>query len=224
MKELRSFELRKSADNSRQMSGYAVRFNSLSQDLGGFKEIIAPSAINLTRDFDVLALFGHDSNRILGRTTSNTLQLSTDSTGLKFRCQLPANPDGDTVAELLARGDLHQCSFGMTVNQDQWTQDAQKNIVRTVTDLTLYEISVVGFPAYTDTSVALRSAPATFRDKILNRQTRNANDCNCDCEECLADNCADCTGDDCTDDNCELCAMQSRAAVLSCILRRRMNF
>src|SRR5713226_163265 len=59
------------------ISGYAASFNVLSQDLGGFREVVAPGAFKRSIDAgaDVKALFNHDASRILGRTKSGTLKV-----------------------------------------------------------------------------------------------------------------------------------------------------
>jgi uncharacterized protein len=76
--------------------GYAARYNRLSLDLGGFREEILPGAFDkiLNRQrakADVVALFNHDSNMVLGRTASGTLELSSDDKGLKYRVVPPAS-------------------------------------------------------------------------------------------------------------------------------------
>jgi len=69
------------------IEGYAARFNSESKDLGGFREIIAPSAFTraLAEKQDVFCLVNHSSDKILGRSSSGTLTLSQDDKGLKLR-------------------------------------------------------------------------------------------------------------------------------------------
>src|SRR5689334_14048664 len=93
--ERRSFvECRAEAsDNGRKIRGYAIVFNSLSQDLGGFREIVAPEAVDrtLNEGLDVRALVDHDSGKVIGRTRSGTLNLRKDSRGLKIEIE----PDTD---------------------------------------------------------------------------------------------------------------------------------
>jgi uncharacterized protein len=57
------------ADGSQILTGYAVRFNSPSVDLGGFTEVCAPGMFTRTlRDSpDVLMLRDHNSSQLLGR-------------------------------------------------------------------------------------------------------------------------------------------------------------
>lgn len=142
-------------------SGYAIRFNSLSEDLGGFKEKIASTALDRTlRDgHNIFCFFGHDSNNILGSTESGTLKLSADTKGLRFDCQLPATTLGADTKELLRSNLLNRCSFGFTLaaNGDKWNEDSSGQLIRTVTDLDLWEVSLVAQPAYESTSVGLRN-------------------------------------------------------------------
>ena len=67
-------EIRAGGENEpARLIGHAALFNSLSVDLGGFREQIAPGAFReAIKDDDVRALFNHDSNLILGRNTAGT--------------------------------------------------------------------------------------------------------------------------------------------------------
>ncbi len=152
------------SDNGRKIRGYAIRFNSLSQDLGGFKEIISPDAVDrtLTEGLDVRALVDHDSGKVIGRTRAGTLTLRKDSQGLKIEI----DPDEEIsyakdIMRAVARGDVSGMSFGFRAIDDEWNYD-DKIPVRTVTDMRVSEVSIVTFPAYqaTDVAVAQRSMQA----------------------------------------------------------------
>lgn len=147
--------------NGRKIRGYAIVFDSLSQDLGGFKEIIAPEAVDrtLSEALDVRALVDHDSGKVIGRTRAGTLSLRKDARGLKI--EVEPDPDISYAGDILravARGDVSGMSFGFRVLEDVWNYDGQEPI-RTVTDMRVSEVSVVCFPAYlaTDVQVAQRS-------------------------------------------------------------------
>ena len=140
--------------------GYASVFNSLSEDLGGFKERIHPQAFNrsLGSGFDVRALVNHDTTLVLGRRSNKTLQLTVDTKGLKVSIVPPKTSYANDLLELVSRGDVSQMSFGFIIapGGEAWSsEDGLK--VRTVTDLDLLEVSVVSIPAYSDTTVALRN-------------------------------------------------------------------
>lgn len=138
----------------RRLEGYAPTFNSDAR-LGGFIETIAPGAFRSALSGDVLAMLDHDSGKVLGRTRSGTLRLTEDSKGLAFSLDLPDTQAGRDVLALAERDDLGGMSFGFTVPKggDSWQGER-----RTLRTIALKEISVVqAWPAYPDTSLALRS-------------------------------------------------------------------
>jgi len=58
---------------------------------------------------------------------------------------------------MLERKDINQCSFGFVIKQAQ-DDFSDPNVLRTlITEVELYEVSIVALPAYADTSVSLRS-------------------------------------------------------------------
>jgi HK97 family phage prohead protease len=161
------------SDNGRKIRGYAIRFNALSQDLGGFKEYIAPEAVDrtLSEGLDVRALVDHDSGKVIGRTRAGTLLLRKDSQGLKIEI----DPDEEIsyardIMRAVARGDVSGMSFGFRTLADEWDYDG-KEPVRTVTDMRISEVSIVTFPAYqqTDVAVAQRSLQAFQQAHAGNR-------------------------------------------------------
>jgi hypothetical protein len=155
-------------DGVRTVSGYAALFLSRSVDFGGWYEMISPAAFatTLQDNPDVLALRDHDASILLGRTKSGTLKLSEDTVGLKFECTLPDTTQARDLAESMSRGDIDSCSFGFSTDNDVWTEDGEGCTVRTLIAVTLYEISIVSFPAYPDTSASLRSCPVEVRSRI----------------------------------------------------------
>src|SRR5699024_1993202 len=77
------------SDDDMIISGYALKYDTWSQDLGGFVETIDKRALDKADLSDVRCLIDHDSSRILGRTKSGTLELEKDDIGLRFECTLP---------------------------------------------------------------------------------------------------------------------------------------
>lgn len=141
--------------------GHAAVFGQLSEDLGGFREQIAPGAFAsaVGGDDDVRALFNHDPNYILGRNRSKTLRLQEDSRGLAIEIDAP---ETDTIRDLvlapIKRGDVSQMSFGFSVrpNGQDWAKDDEGRVVRTLKSLRTFDVSPVVFPAYPQTDVGLR--------------------------------------------------------------------
>lgn len=157
-------ELRVDDDGVRTLVGYGAVFDSLSQDLGGFRETITPTAFNRTvsQDRDVLVTFNHDVNHLLGRTGAGTARLGIDEVGVRYEVDLPETASARDVAELAARGDLFGSSFTFSVTDkgDEWSKDEDGNRIRTLNEVRLYELGPVVSPAYLDTTVALRSMEA----------------------------------------------------------------
>jgi uncharacterized protein len=199
------------ADGAKVLSGYAVRFNSPSVDLGGFTEICAPGMFNRTlrESPDVVMLRDHISSQLLGRTTAGTLTLTQDERGLAFSVTLPNTTIAEDTAENVRNGNLSSCSFGFNVPSggDKWTTTPEGRQLRTLLDVNLAEVSVTSFAAYPETSVSLRSCPPEIRALITRA---NTDGCDCDCPECLEDDCENCSMADCDDEDCEEngCPMQ----------------
>ena len=141
-----------------KIKGYAAVFDKRSEDLGGWFETIAPGAFgeSLKNGADVRALVEHDSRGLLGRNTAGTLKLKEDKTGLSVEIDAPDTTAGRDVVESIKRGDLSGMSFGFSTIDDHWeTQDGEE--LRTLEAVELFDVSVVAYPAYPDTSVAVRS-------------------------------------------------------------------
>src|ERR1039458_7685519 len=147
--------VRTAPDGSKQVAGYAIVWNSPSADLGGFTEICAPSMLDRTlkENPDVLALRDHKQELLIGRTLASTLDLKTDSRGLAFVVTLPKTNIGEDTAENVRLRNLTGVSFGFSTVDDSWAADEQGNVVRTLLDVDLYEISITSFPAYSSASV-----------------------------------------------------------------------
>lgn len=153
-------ELRTDGDNGpRILIGYAAVFDELSEDLGGFRERIAPSAFASSVGGDVRALFNHDTNLILGRTKANTLMVAEDQRGLRCEITLPDTTVARDLLESVRVGNIDQMSFGFRTKKDNW-EEVDGQIIRTLLDIELLDVSPVTFPAYPQTEIALRSMGA----------------------------------------------------------------
>lgn len=149
----------RAAEEGNRLGGYALKFNRLSQNLGGFVERIAPGALTKTlRDGgDVLARFQHEDHYLLGRTTSGTLRLALTDEGLDYEVDLPDTDYAHNLAALAARGDVQHSSFAFHTIDDEWGFTEQGFPLRTLLEIQLVDVAPVVQPAYLDTTSGLRS-------------------------------------------------------------------
>lgn len=142
------------------VSWYASVFDSLSEDLGGFREKIGRRAFTETlQQDDVRALFNHDPSYVLGRSTNGTLSMRVDLTGLNASVTPPDTQWARDLMVSVKRGDVTAGSFGFNVLEDKWGADEAGNIIREVKKVRLFDVSLVTYPAYpgTDGTVSMRS-------------------------------------------------------------------
>ena len=156
----------RSADSdSRRVEGYALVFNSLSRDLGGVVERIAPHALDgVLEDSDIKCWLNHDASRgalarcrganVQQAEAGNSLELEVDDIGLRYAFDAPHTALGDELLESLRRGDINQSSFAFTVKEDKWERMEDGMARRTILKFDrLFDVSPVYDPAYLGTSV-----------------------------------------------------------------------
>ena len=148
------------ANSPGTLTGYASIFNSLSTDLGGFKERVHRNAFDraLREQDDVRALINHSPDRIIGRTTNGTLRLSTDAHGLRMECDVADTSYGRDIYTSVQRGDVDAMSFAFTCDDEDWSDETDPETnsvipVRTVKDVHLLDVSPVVYEAYPGTEV-----------------------------------------------------------------------
>ncbi len=158
----------------RKFSGYAALYDSRSSNLGSperpFIEIIAPGAFDGVLKQDVRALFNHNPDHVLGRSRDGegTVRLFSDERGLGFEIDVPDTQLGRDLATSVERRDIDQNSFAFRIAKDgdKWVEEGGV-ITRTIKRVAeLFDVSLVTYPAYPDTSVAVRSL-----DEFLRQQT-----------------------------------------------------
>lgn len=159
VRRVESLELRQSDDGLPMIEGYATVYNygyeiGGGPELGGFTEIIAPGAARKSaQEADVRLLADH-AGLPLARTRSGTLELESDDIGLRVRATLdPSNPAAQQLRSSMERGDVDQMSFAFRVVRDSWNRDYTE---RTISEVRLYDVSVVTYPANPATVVKLR--------------------------------------------------------------------
>lgn len=161
-------EVRAEEGERPKLVGYAAVFSEQSEDLGGFREQIAPGAFASSLGDDIRALVNHDSSRVIGRTRSGTLALEEDERGLRAEITPPDTSYGRDLVESVSRGDVSQMSFGFRVRPggQRFEERDDGMILRTLTDVQLFEVSPVTFPAYPQTDIAVRSLESWIAEQV----------------------------------------------------------
>ena len=147
--------------DSRTVKGRAVVFNAWSEDLGGFREKIAPGALDgVIERSDIFALLDHRRDRgILGRSKRGdqvSLRLNVTDAGLDYEFEAPETALGNELLSCLERGEIDGSSFAFTVLEDNWERvgdEYQRTIIKIDE---LYDVSPVYSPAYSQTTCDLR--------------------------------------------------------------------
>lgn len=137
-----------------RLVGYASVFSEYSPQPGHF-EAIHDRAFDDVLGGDTLALWNHNMDYVLGRTTSGTLKLSTDSRGLHYELDLPDTRYARDLRVLVERGDVRGSSFGFIPGEDEWTTRARRRIRTHLKIQRLIDVSPVAMPAYESTTVGL---------------------------------------------------------------------
>lgn len=146
------------------IEGYAAVFDTLSVDLGGWRERIAPGAFKRTiGESDVRALWDHDAKYVLGRNRAGTLALEEDARGLRIKATPPDTVWAADLMTMMKRGDVNQMSFGFYVRADEWVEEPDFGLVRVLRDVDLFDVSVVTYPAYPATSAEARARASEQR-------------------------------------------------------------
>lgn len=138
------------------ISGYFSVFRSNYELWPGATESVAETAFDEALSDDIRCLIDHESRLVLGRNKAGTLTLKTDSRGLWGEVKINRNDqDAMNLYERVKRGDVDQCSFGFDILEESF-EDRGDSVHWTIRKVKLYEVSIVTFPAYTDTSVSAR--------------------------------------------------------------------
>lgn len=149
-------------DGQRRIVGHAAIFNSMSEDILNFKEVILPGAFRdaIPRS-DCRCLVNHDPSLILGRTKSGTLQIREDGIGLAIDCIPPDTQIAHDILESIKRSDIDQMSFSFTVDRDRWYTNGEGITIREIISIRqIYDVAPVTYAAYEATEVSARSQEA----------------------------------------------------------------
>jgi len=161
--------------DDKRLHGFPIVFYTLSEDFGGFRERILPTAVDRTlrEALDVRAYFDHQTSKVLGRVRAGTLRLTKEAHGLRM------DNDPDTsqqwirdLMKSIKRGDITGMSFrfrDLTPQELRWNFEDDE-VIREVHDMIVGEVSIVSEPAYPSTEVAVRSLETFRQDQAPRRR------------------------------------------------------
>lgn len=141
------------------LEGYGAVFNEPVEFGDLWQEILVPGCFDESlASNDVVSMWNHSSQFLLGRQSSGTLKLAVDDYGLKMSLDLPLGTYiGDYVKTMTDRGDVYGASimFWVEEGDDEWILDA-KPYKRLIKKVNLIESGPVYEPANPLAKVAMR--------------------------------------------------------------------
>lgn len=148
------------AGENPKIVGEAAVYN-IEVDIGGYIEVIEPGFFEGVLGEDIRSLWNHNTDYPLGRTTNDTLRLMDGPKALNVEIEPPATSWGRDALESVRRGDVDGMSFMFTTKKDgdRWEMEngvTRRTLLRGGCEK-LYEVSPVTFPAYPQTSAAVRA-------------------------------------------------------------------
>lgn len=169
-------EVRDAADGSGLLdfTGYASvveRGYEMWDMFGPYTEVVAADAFNETlarAGLDVPLVLGHDQLRRIARTTTGTLSLAMDETGLRVSAPKldPADADVAYIAPKLRSGLIDEMSFAFRIDAGQWSPDYTEFRITKV-DIHRGDVAIVGYganPFTAGSGLRAESAPTIVRD------------------------------------------------------------
>lgn len=159
------FSVRKNEEEnteSRHIDGVAVVFNQPT-DLGWFTEEIDRNAFKNAKMDDVVLNLNHDDSLLLAGTRNGSLQLDINDEGMPVGADIIETNTGNDALKLVREKLITKMSFAFTVDYDdpdaiEWVEEEGKKSHRIVRKIDrLFDVSLVTFPAYEQTSVSARS-------------------------------------------------------------------
>lgn len=168
-KDFRTFEIEaRAADGSDELlvEGYAATFDSptvlYSYDGVDYKEVIDSRAFEGADMSDVIFNYNH-GGKVVARTRNNTLELTTDSRGLRISAKVGGTVDGRNLHQEIRDGYIDRMSFRFKVKEDSYDRATQTRKILKFEKI--YDVSAVDIPAYGDTSIQARSFFETEAEK-----------------------------------------------------------
>lgn len=172
-----TFETRAADDDGFTLEGYAAVFDTptrIDSWEGRFDEQIARGAFRKTlSERQPVVQWDHGHDAATGSVPIAAIEeIREDDHGLFVRARMFDNARVEPIRQAIAGGAIDGMSFRFRVIRDEWDEKRDEAPMRTIKELDLFELGPVAFPAYTATSVGVRSLlaelPTDERTRLLN--------------------------------------------------------
>jgi HK97 family phage prohead protease len=141
----------------RQVTGYALTWNTMSTDRGGFKVRLLPGSATFTTP--TRALYDHDFAQHLASTDNGTLRLFPDDVGVRVEIDLPDTQLGRDVGELVRRRDIKGMSFGMVADPKGYQTTENGETILNAQSYAVHEVTVTTIPSFLSTTLDVKDPP-----------------------------------------------------------------
>lgn len=163
-----TFETRAANDDGFTLEGYAAVFDApteINSWEGNFEERIAPGAFAKTlKERTPVIQWDHGHDAATGSVPIAAIdKIREDDHGLFVSARMFDNARVEPIRQAIAGGAIDGMSFRFRVVKEEWDESGDMP-VRTIKELDLFELGPVAFPAYTSTSVGVRSLLADLPD------------------------------------------------------------
>ena len=156
-KELRSYSSPLVLNEELRRIEGIIPYNSRSEYMGFYEEMAKGCFTKtLNESKDIRCLYGHDENQLLARTKNGSLRFEDRDDGLHFFFEAPNTQLGNDVLTMVRSELITGCSFGFSCVKEK-NEIRNNERYRIVTEARLYEVSLVGSPAYEDSEVHNRN-------------------------------------------------------------------
>ncbi|HEV7299248.1 MAG TPA: HK97 family phage prohead protease [Tepidisphaeraceae bacterium] len=137
------------------LTGYAIVYNALSDDRGGYRVRIKPGSVSFAKE--VQALYYHAHPEVLGTTANGSLRLTSDTFGVKVEIDLPDTQRARDVAELVGKRYVTGMSFAMvSTPKGTFTTEGGQRILNAEA-FTIDEVTVTGIPAFVQSNITVKT-------------------------------------------------------------------
>lgn len=167
-----SLRAESSEDGKKTLEGYFIVFNSETELYPSYYEKVEREAVlESVNNGEIVALFNHETDKVLGSQKAGTLNLTVDDKGVFGIIKInEKDTEALNVYERVLRGDIAGCSFGFNIDEEVVDTDENGNFHSTLKKLEIFEVSIVTFPAYKDTSINARNRIEETKAKVLKKQ------------------------------------------------------